>query len=234
MRNLFQPLFLLAGLALCFFGSLLFAAASFPAGYDWRHTVMSSLASPRENPAACGIASHGLAASGVFLSLLGLYVRRSLQPYAPKWTAWARFFFVLGGVLLTISALITPGHHAFLGLGKAHAKLAQAAGVGFGLGMALDLPAILRLPVRHSWVRVSAIILVAVPMTLFLLCRIFLPLAATFVPPSGQQALQHSILGSLAFWEWVGSVSVYLFVALVTLALRPRPLTSPTATRAHW
>jgi hypothetical protein len=228
--NSFWPIFLLSALAVSFFGSLLFAAVSFPAGYDWRHTVMSSLASPRENPHAFRIASYGMAVSGVFLSLLALYVRRPLRAYAPVWTFWARFFFVLGGILLTVSALITPGHHTFLGLAKAHAKLAQAAGVGFGLGMALDLPAILRLPVRHAWIRVTALILITVPMTLYLTCRIFLPIVESFLKASTQAALQRSILGSLAFWEWIGSTSVYLFVAL-TILLLGRQAGSPNEVR---
>ena len=223
MREKSWPIFFLLGLALSFFGSLICAAALFPAGYDWRHTVMSSLASPRENPGAYRIASFGMAVGGVFLSLLGLGIHRSLQGLAPKWTAWARAFFVLGGVLLTVSALITPGHHALLGLVKAHAKLAQAAGVGFGLGMALNLPAILRLPKRLARVRTAAVILVVGPMGLYLVCRILLPIIESFVSITTQKAIQHSLLGSLAFWEWVGSISVYLFAALITLALERRP-----------
>jgi ACR3 family arsenite efflux pump ArsB len=232
MRDLLGPIVLLAALALFFFGSLLFAAASFPTGYDWRQTVMSSLASPRENPTAYRIASYGLAASGLVLSLLGFYVRRSLKTYAPKWSWWACMFFFLGGILLTISALIRPGHTTVLGLRKAHAKIAQAAGVGFGTGMALTLPAILRLPVRRAWVRVTTIVLVVVPMTVYLLCRIFLAPGEPYIPASAHPTL-HALLGSLSFWEWVGSVSVYLFLALITLALGRSPETvarSVTAT----
>jgi hypothetical protein len=217
MRDLLGPIVLLAALALFFFGSLLFAAASFPTGYDWRQTVMSSLASPRENPTAYRIASYGLAASGLVLSLLGFYVRRSLKTYAPKWSWWACMFFFLGGILLTISALIRPGHTTVLGLRKAHAKIAQAAGVGFGTGMALTLPAILRLPVRRAWVRVTTIVLAP---------------GEPYIPASAHPTL-HALLGSLSFWEWVGSVSVYLFLALITLALGRSPETvarSVTAT----
>jgi hypothetical protein len=225
------PLLLLFGLALAFFGSLLLAATLYPPGYNWRHTVMSSLASPRENPAAFQIAAYGMAASGVLLSLLGFFIHGSLRAYAPKWTAWACFFFVLGGVLLTISALITPGHHSLFGLAKAHAKMAQAAGVGFGLAMALNLPAILRLPARHAWVRTATIVLVALPMTSYLLCRIFLPIIEDDVSPSAQLAIQHSVLGSLAFWEWVGSVSVYLFAALLVLNIERTGKPAPSPAR---
>jgi hypothetical protein len=212
------PKFLLFALALSFFGSLLIAALVFPAGYDWRHTVMSALASPLENPKAYRLVSYGMAVSGVLLSLLAFRVRWSLQPYAPRWTAWALTFFLLGGALLTISALITPGHYTFLGLPKAHAKLAQAAGFGFAFGMALNLPALLRTPVQHQWARRTALILVCVPVSLFLLSWVILPLVVGFASTSSQQEFHHSILESLAFWEWVGSVSVYLLLALITLA----------------
>jgi hypothetical protein len=219
MRRFLWPGLLLAALAVAFFGSLLLAAMAFPDGYAWYRTVISSLASPRQNPAAYRIASLGLAASGILLSLLGFQLRTSLKAHAPKWTAWARFFFVLGGMLLTISSLITPGHHAFLGLGKAHAKFAQAAGIGLGLGMALNLPALLRLPASRKWVRITAILLIVVPITSYLSCRILL---LSGISTSVQQALEKSIFGRLSFWEWTGSVSAYLFVALIVLALRPK------------
>jgi hypothetical protein len=216
------PKLLLAILVLSFFGSLIVAAIVFPAGYDWRHTVMSSLASPRENPRAFRIVSYGMALSGVLLAFAAFHVRRSLQPCAPNWTAWARGFFVAGGVLLTVSALITPGHHAFLGLPKAHAKIAQAAGVGFALGMILNLPAILVTPARRYHAREAALILICVPLTVFLTCWVLLPTLEAWASTSPQQETKVSALGSLAFWEWVGSISVYLFVALVILAWKEK------------
>ena len=229
MRHRCLSALLLAGLALAYFASLLYAASAYPSGYDWRHIVVSNLANPNDNPGAWRIAADGMAVTGIFLALLGPEVRRPLHSLAPKWTAWACGFFVLGGILLTVSALITPGHHALLGIGKAHAKIAQAAGVGFGIGMACTLPALLRLPPRHAWVRAAGITIVVVPMTFFLLCRIFVPIIEAHAPLDQQAAIHHSLEGSLAFWEWIGSVSVYAFLILVTLGL---PDSAPTASRS--
>lgn len=209
--------FLLLALAVSYFGSLLFAATEYPTAYEWRHTVMSSLASPVENPQAYRVASYGMALSGILLSILTIPARNALQPHASNWTAWARSLVVLGGILLTVSALLTPGYHTYFGLPKAHAKIAQAAGFCFSLGMALNLPAIIRLPDQQTLVRRSALFLVTVPVSLYLLCRIILPAMEPFAPLGVQDWIQESILGSLAFWEWVGSISVYLFLALVIL-----------------
>jgi hypothetical protein len=226
MRFPLGSVLLLATLALTYFGSILYAATYFPGGYSWRHDVMSSLANPRDDPQRYLVVSHGIAASGLVLALLGFRARRNLCPFAPRWTAWACGSFVLGGILLFISALITPGHTTFLGIDKAHAKIAQAAGVGFGLGLALNLPALLRLPPRHAWVRVTAVLLVVVPMTIYLLCRLILPLVEMHAPADQRDAIHHSTLASLAFWEWIGSSTVYLFLALITVAL-PCPRKSP-------
>jgi hypothetical protein len=94
--GVYGPLVLLIALAWTFFGSLAVAATSFTGGYDWRYKVMSSLASPRENPQAYRVAAGGMAASGVFLALLGLCIRTSPQGVAPsKWTNAACLFFVI-------------------------------------------------------------------------------------------------------------------------------------------
>ena len=62
-----QPIVVFTGLGGSFFGSLSLAAAFFPHGYDWGYTVISSLASPRDNPHGYWIASAGLALSGLLL-----------------------------------------------------------------------------------------------------------------------------------------------------------------------
>jgi hypothetical protein len=225
--GVYGPVVLLIALAVTFFGSLAVAATSFPGGYDWRYKVMSSLASPRENPQAYRIAAGGMAASGVFLALLGLCIRTSLEGVAPsKWTNAACLFFVIGGLLITISALITPGHHEFLGLEKAHAKFAQAGTLSFNLGMALTLPALLALSASKKRVRIVSIFLVVMPATLFLLARILLPTMVS--PDSLKTAVHPPLLGSLAFWEWMGSVTVCLYTGTIVLALGSNPSSKPS------
>jgi hypothetical protein len=176
---------------------------------------MSSLAYPPDNPTSYRIAAAGMTLSGVLLALLGLSIRNSLQSFAPsRWTKMACIFFVLGGLLITVSALITPGHQTLWGLPKAHAKFAQAGALTFDLGMALTLPALLALPQSKKWVRVTALLLVLIPVTTFLLSRLlFFPSTTHTHPP---------LLGSLAFWEWIGAISVYFYTALIILALNPK------------
>jgi len=217
------PVALLVALALAWFGPLFVAARAYPSGYDWRHDVVSNLANPRDNPKSWRIAADGMAVTGIFLALLSLEVRRRLRPLAPAWSNAAAAFLVLGGALLTVSALILPGHHAFFGIGKAHAKIAQAAGIALGLAMACTLPALLRLQRSHARVRAAAVGLVVIPITLFLLCHFLTPVAEAHAPPDQRDAIHHSLPASLAFWEWTGSVAVFGFLALVTLALPSDP-----------
>jgi hypothetical protein len=204
MRSRLLPAILLAVLALAYYGPLVYAMNSYPSGYDWRHTVVSNLANPRDNPRSWRVAADGIALTGVLLAVAGTKVRRVLRPLAPGWTLWASVFFVLGGTLLTVSALVNPGHYALLGLGKAHAKIARVASIALTLGMAGNIPALLRLPPRLSPVRATAIFIAVGPMTLFLLCRMIV-------------TSHDFLLGSLAFWEWIGSGSVFAFLALVLL-----------------
>jgi len=126
-----QPIGIFIGLGACFFGSLIVAAIFFPHGYDWRDTVISSLASPRDNPHAYWIACAGLAVSGLLLIPFPFFLQKRLEPFAPKLTTWAGNFFLLGAICLTLSALIVPGHYRILGIGRSHEHLAQISSVGF-------------------------------------------------------------------------------------------------------
>lgn len=211
------PTLLLAALVLAYFGPLIYAASTYPSGYDWQHTVVSNLANPRTNPGSWRVAADGIALTGVLLAMTGFGACRVLRPFAPRWTSWASAFFVLGGTLLTVSALITPGHMALLGLAKAHAKIAQAASFITAVGMVLDVPALLRLPPRFHFVRVAAIVIAVGPMVLFLVCRFVVPLFEHHAAEHG--SIDDVLLGGLAFWEWVGSTAVIGFLALVLLGI---------------
>ncbi|HEX4139158.1 MAG TPA: hypothetical protein VHY09_02345 [Candidatus Methylacidiphilales bacterium] len=208
---------LLAALTTAYFGPLIYAVSSYPSGYDWRHTVISNLANPHDNPRSWRVAADGIAFSGVLLAVAGAEVRRVLRPLAPRWTLLASTFFLLGGTLLTVSALVNPGHYALLGLGKAHAKIARVASIALTLGMACNVPALLRLPAQLGAARAAAIFISAGPMTLFLLCRLLIPVLESHASPVWRAALHDSLPGSLAFWEWIGSATVFAFLAVVLL-----------------
>ena len=213
----FYPVVVLIGLGVCFFGSLILAATFFPHGYDWRYNVISSLASPRDNPHAYGIACAGLAQSGLLLVPFVFFLKERLEPFAPKRAAWAGKFFLLGAICLTLSALIVPGHYRILGIGRSHEHLAQISSVAFCLALILYLGAILRLPPARFLLRVAAGFLVILPVTALTVSRLFLFLAHEFCSPAVYHAVKVSLWSSLALWEWIGAFCIYLFLGLMTL-----------------
>ena len=231
---LVHPITVLIGLGACFFGSLIWAAALFPHGYDWRYTVISSLASPRDNPHAYWIACAGLAVSGLLLIPFPFFLHRRLAPFAPKLTGWGGKLFLLGAICLTLSALIVPGHYRILGIGRSHEHLAQISSVAFCLSLILYLGAILRLPPSLFLLRVLAGFVVILPVTALLVSRLFLFLAYEFSSPVVYHAVKISLWSSLALWEWIGAFCIYLFLGLMTLEKsatgEPARLPLPTQT----
>jgi len=217
VTRLFHPVVVLIGLGACFFGSLILAATFFPHGYDWRYTVISSLASPRDNPHAYWIACAGLAVSGLLLIPFAIFLQKPLEPFAPKLTAWAGKLFLLGAISLTLSALIVPGHYRILGISRSHEHLAQISSVAFCLSLILYLGAILRLPSSFCLLRVAAGFVVILPVTALMVSRLFLFLAYEIFSSTVYHAVKVSLWSSLALWEWIGAFCIYLFLGLMTL-----------------
>lgn len=211
------PTKLFVGLGVCFFGPLILAANFFPHAYDWRQTVISSLASPRDNPHAYGIACAGLAASGLLLIPFISFLHQRLGPFAPRLIVWAGNFFLLGAVALTLSALIVPGHYRILGIGRTHEHLAQISSVAFCLALILYFGAILRLPPSLRLLRVLAALLVLTPVTALIVSRLTLLFAYAYSSPAIYHAVRISLWSSLALWEWIGALCLYLFLGLMTL-----------------
>lgn len=219
VTRLFHPAVLWAGLGVCFFGSLIGAATFFPLGYDWRHTVISSLASPRDNPHAYGMACAGLAFSGLLLIPFPFLLQTRLEPFAPKLTVWAGRLFLLGAIALTLSALIVPGHYRLLGLSRWHEHLAQISSVAFCLSLLLYGGALLRLPPSLLLLRALAGLVVVLPVTALVASRLSLWLAYAFSSTAVYQAVKGSLWSSLALWEWIGACCIYAFLGLMTLAM---------------
>jgi hypothetical protein len=212
-----HPIRVLIALGACFFGSLILAATFFPRGYDWRSTVISSLASPRDNPHAYWIACAGLAASGLLLIRFPFFLQKRLEPFAPKLTAWAGKLFLLGAISLTLSALIVPGHYRILGIGRSHEHLAQISSVAFCLSLILYFGATLRLPPSLFLLRVLAGFIVILPVTALAVSRLSLLLAYEFSSSAIYHAVKVSLWSSLALWEWIGAFCIYFFLGLMTL-----------------
>lgn len=214
---LVDPITVLIGLGVCFFGSLVLAATFFPHGYDWRYMVISSLASPRDNPHAYGIACLGLAVSGLLLIPFAFFLQKRLGPFAPRLTASAGKLFLLGAICLTLSALIVPGHYRILGIGRSHEHLAQISSVAFCLSLILYLGAILRLPQSLALLRFLASVVVILPVTALIVSRLSLCLAYEFTSLTVYHAVKISLWSSLALWEWVGAICIFFFLTLTTL-----------------
>jgi hypothetical protein len=218
-RALVFPLALWLALGVTFFGSLILAAHFFPHPYDWRRDVMSSLTSPRDNPRAYGIACAGLALGGLCLIAFAALLRQRLGPFAPTAARWAGRFFVLGAIFLILAALIVPGHYRILGLGRAHERLAQIAGAALCLAMIFYLRATLGLPRSCTLPRLSSLLIVAVPVTAFIISRLSLLISSEFFSPQIYHAVRSYFWNSLALWEWIGAVATYLFLAIITFGL---------------
>ena len=212
-----RPLATLVLLGLVFFGSLTLAARLSRQVYDWRHAVISSLASPRDNPHAYGIACGGLAVSGLLLLPFAGYLDDRLFPLAPRLSVWAKRFFRLAAIGLTLSAVIVPGPYRVLGIGRTHEHCAQFSAVAFCLSLVLYFLALLRLPGGLTWLRLLAGGLVLTPVTALVVSRLSLWLSVDFFGPRVYAAIKTSLWSSLAIWEWAGALCVYLFLGLMTI-----------------
>jgi hypothetical protein len=213
--QLIRPAKIWMALGVCYFGSLIWAAHFFPRPYDWRRDVISSLASPRDNPHAYGIACSGLAVSGLLLIGLIGGLQQRLGPDASGWSGWAGKLFLVGAVFLILSALVVPGHYRVLGVGRSHEHLAQISGVAFCLSLLLYLGVVLRLPRTPPWFRCIAIVLVIIPVTALVTSRLSLVFAYELLSSTTYQLVKHSLWNSVALWEWVGAACIYLFLGLM-------------------
>ena len=209
----------LAGVGISFFGSLLLAACFYPRPYRWRQNVMSALASPKDNPHAFGVACAGVAASGLLLLPFVTILRARLDRFGPRSVRGAGRCLTAGGILLTLTALVVPGHYRVLGVHRIHEQLARLAAAGLCLALVGYLRAVFRLPRAWRWLRGCVLVFVALPVAAFLVSRLALVFAWACLPVDVYRAATVSSWGSLALWEWVGAGCIYLFLCLCTLGL---------------
>jgi hypothetical protein len=217
-------------IAISYFGALALAILLFPETYDWRYRVISSLISPRYNPAFHWIPSVGIALAGLSMIPFAGYIRRHLRLAAPRMAGLGSGAFAAGAVALILAGFIVSPHLPGPARGlRIHEMLGRTAALGIGMGMVLFCwcslkgqclaPAGRRLYPRKLLV---AWTLLTLPPVLGLgLSEGLLLMART--QPSWSHAIysgfRNSMAWHLGFWEWIGSAAVFLFLLSSALLL---------------
>jgi hypothetical protein len=200
-----------------YFGSLTFAIRMFPGPFDWRTRSISKLLSPRNNPQFHAIGSLGLAVAGLLSIPFAGYTGRGLRAVSPIASAIGAIGFGAGAISLTLAALIVSQ-------ASYHETFARSAGICAGVGMlAFYFCALKGLSCpsheRHDRLRLLlAWTLIVPPAILVLVLRL---LAAAHFQWSNPvyRAIENHSLWHLGFWEWIGSIAVFLFLLAAAMVL---------------
>ena len=213
---------MLGMLAISYFGSLSIAASRFPHPYDWRRNVISNLLSPRDNPGWYWLPSIGVATAGLCMLLLAAWFEGRIGD-GSRAGRMRRGAFLVGSVCLILAAVVAPQHtHRVIGFRHLHEILARTSAAGLGIGMLGSCASMGRQVVGDERRRVLQYLwrVTTLPPVLGAVGSGLL-VALASVGESAQVAgfLRGTPFWHLAFWEWVGSVSVFLFFTWPVLLL---------------
>ena len=228
---------LLTLIFLSFFGTLTLTASMLPESYDWRYRVISSLLSPRDNPAHYWLAAVGLGLSGVLMLPLVEYLRRYLKTIAPRTAKGSAGAFILGIIALICASFVVPRDaDATFKIEQLHEFLGRSAAGLLAIGMLsacwCTWKRRAQLTFALSWVWSVVTVL---PLTGLFVSKALLIL--TRVEPSWaapiRAALRDSVFWYLGFWEWTGAAGVFVFLcAAVFLTPAQAHGTAPSRTEA--
>jgi hypothetical protein len=216
-----------------YFGTLAFAIFRFPEAYDWRESVISHLISPGTNPEFHSVASFGVAITGLLMIPFAGYINRRLYVASQFGANIGTFAFGSGAIWLILAGLIVSqrGHGNYV-LPRLHEICARMAAFSIGTGLlafceralrGYFIPAQGKQPYQRRLL-ISWILLTLVPILGALLSESLLLLGRAQSPWSQQNnlMLRNAFFCHLAFWEWIGSVAVFLFLLSSALYLPER------------
>lgn len=211
------------------FGTLITAAVFFPDGYDWRVRAISALTSPRDNPEGCWLPAIGIMAAMLLALPFAGYVALRLRANTPRLAGsagWA-FAFGFGLMILAIAAQLAQ---PVIGLRWLHQNLAGTSAVSFIVGMFCCCACALEERRRRFGGQRSlsaGLVRYWVSLTLLPIgCLASLGVLMLLGRYAGQtwaedfrQSFRHTPLWQLAFWEWIGAVMTFAFLAGSVLLL---------------
>jgi hypothetical protein len=219
---------------ICYFGTITFGAVVLRETYDWRSSVISYLLSPLHDPEYHWFAAVGLSFAGFLAIPFGGYIRDRLRPTSQLCANIGMAVFVTGTVTLILAAtIVTRRTHHVIGKWGVHEIFARASALTLGIGLVCFCWCVLRgffkdrtnqraYPAHlvFTWS-----ILTFLPLFAALTCGV-----CAFIPRAGiswllplYELLMHSPLWKLGFWEWIGSIAVFLFLLSAALFLPKRP-----------
>jgi hypothetical protein len=154
----------------------------------------------------------------VLLLPFGGYVGQRLGFCSPVVRAGAAFF--AGGAICLILASAITSHplHGRATVPKLHEVLGRAAGVGLGGGILLFEFYALRQRHRAGRDMVNRRLvfwwsLITWPTVVLLILRLIIGVHFQFLEPI-TRSLKQSVAWHLGFWEWIGSVTVIMFLVV--------------------
>ena len=211
---------------LFYFGTLAFAIFRLPEAYDWRQSVISHLISPRNNPEFHSVPSFGMAITGLLMIPFAGYINRRLRVASQVGANIGAFAFGSGVVWLILAGLIvSQRHHGTSSLPRLHEMCARTAALSIGTGLlafcacgfkGYFIPAKGKKPYQRrlliSWMLLTVVPILGVVLSecLLLTLRAQLPWSLVW---------KNAFFWHLAFWEWIGSAVVFLFLLSSALFL---------------
>ncbi|MFZ0890395.1 MAG: hypothetical protein WA005_18295 [Candidatus Binataceae bacterium] len=212
-----------------YFGTLAVAVSLLPKGYDWRYRAISKLLYPRNNPQFHSIPSVGIAVTGVLIIPFAGYAGRRLRVASPIGANVGGFVFGAGAVCLILAGLIVSDSASeFSGFPRLHEMLARASALGIGAGMlvfdACALKGYFVPATRKKLYRRGLLVswnLLILPAILVVVLRLAAHADFRWSNPI-YHALKNPAAWHLAFWEWIGSAAVFMFLLSSALFLPER------------
>jgi len=216
-----------------FFGTIIVAALLFPVPYDWSVRAISNLASPRDNPGAFWLPCLGLVASAVLALPFAGYLEQRLRGITPRLARTAGVAFALACVLLLFTGIFPQQVLPMFGWTRMHEFLARSSAAAFFIGMLCCCICGFRdrfrvfggqrflssaLSYHWAWITLLPVGCLAMIGALQFLGH----QADQAWAEQIRQSFRHTIMWHLAFWEWVGSVLIFMFMMVTVLLLPER------------
>jgi hypothetical protein len=214
---------------LSYFGTLAIAVHLSAKTYNWRHTAISKLLYPRNDPEFHSIASFGVAVAGLLMIPFAGYICRTVRsasPLAADIGAWA---FGAGAACLILAGLIVS--HPYRGSSafpRLHEMLARSSAVALGAGMFLfwicavkGYSAVTAGKIPHAGGLLVSWSVLALPAMMVVALRLAAHAHFGWSNPV-YQALENPRVWHLGLWEWLGSAAVFLFLLSAALFLPER------------